>query len=370
MRPSLTSLRSKASRLRSKAGLLRTSWRQVNAHPDRKPGAQVARELLALGRYGMTPQFYLKRLLYQRAAGDPANYLSLAEEHALWDAKRRPNGYLRVFNDKTLFDEHLRRGSESGPVPLPAYLGQTRASILLRPDRSDIRLGDRVAFADALADMVEQSPTGRVFAKPADDNQGAGAMLIRSAPSEQEVEDVEAAALKVDYMFQEALDQHPEMDRLHPGCLNTLRVVTGMTTDGAFPVLGAVLRVGQGESPVDNAHAGGLFVGVDRETGQLRSRAHSYFAFGGATYTRHPGTGVVFEGFEVPHFAEAVELARRAHERLPLLYVGWDIGITPNGPVLVEGNSGAQLLLMEVAAGGFKTDSVMHSFLSENGIVS
>lgn len=348
----------------------REDLRLVLAHPDCKPRRQLAREGFALGRYGMTPQFYLKRLLYQRAAGDPADYLSLAEEHALWDAKRRPDGYLRVFNDKTLFDEHLRRGDGSGPVSLPAYLGQTRASILLRPGRDDVRLSDHAAFADALTDMVERSPTGRAFAKPADDNQGTGAMLVRSAPSEQKVKEVRAAALEVDYIFQEALDQHPEMDRLHPGCLNTLRIVTGMAADGSFPVLGAVLRVGQGEGPVDNAHAGGLFVGVDRETGKLHSLAHSYFAFGGATYASHPETGVVFGEFDVPHFSEAVELARKAHERLPLLYVGWDVGITPNGPVLIEGNSGAQLLLMEIAAGGFKADLVMRSFMTENKIIS
>ena len=363
MPPSLSSLKSRAARLR-------TYLRDIDTHPDRKPRLQIARELLAYRRAGIPRHFYLERLLYQRAAGDPANYLTQAETWALWERKRRPAGYLRVFDDKTLFDEHLRRDVGTEPVPLPAYLGQTRAGVLIRPGRTDVWLRDRDAFGHALAEMAEESPTGRVFAKPANDSKGAGAMLVRSAPSEGDVDRVRDGASRVDYLFQEAVDQHHEMDRINPACLNTLRIVTGTAKDGSYPVLGAILRIGQGGNPVDNAHAGGLFVGVDRETGRLGPRAHAFFEFGGATHTRHPDTGTVFDGFEVPYFAEAVALARRAHARLPLLYVGWDVGITPDGPRLIEGNSGAHLSLMEVAAGGFKADPIARAFLVGQGVLS
>ena len=363
MRLSLTSLRSKAESLR-------TSWHHVDTHPDRKPRRQIARELLAYRRAGNPSRFYFERLLYQRSAGRPADYLTQKETYALWDLKRKPAGYLRVFDDKTLFDEHLRREDGAPPTRLPAYLGQTRASVLLRPGYADARLRDHVAFGHALAGMVEGSPTGRVFAKPANGNKGTGAMLIQSGSLEQTTEEVRERALEVDYFFQEAIDQHPEINRLHPGCLNTLRIVTGTATDGSFPVLAAVLRVGQGSKPVDNSHAGGLVVGIDRETGRLRPRAHAFFQFGGATYERHPETGVAFDRFEVPFFAEAVDLARRAHGKLPLLYVGWDIGIAPDGPVLIEGNSGPYIAGLEIPVGGFKADPVTHAFLAEHGIIS
>ena len=343
-------------------------WDSVDAHPDRKSRGQIVRELLEHLRAGLSPQFYLERLLYQNAAGHPADYLTKAETHALWDLKRKPDGYLRVFDDKTIFDEHLRR--EGCPsIRLPTYLGQTRASILLRPHHADVQLQDHAAFGRALADMAERSPTGRVFAKPVNDNKGTGAMLIRSPPSEQATEKARERALKVDYFFQEAIDQHPEINRLHPGCLNTLRVLTGTAHDGSFPVLSAVLRVGQGSRPVDNSHAGGLVVGVDRETGRLRPRAHAFFQFGGATHQRHPESGVAFDGFEVPFFAEAVSLAQRAHSQLPLLYVGWDIGISPDGPVLIEGNSGPYIAGLEIPVGGFKADPVTRTFLVEHGIL-
>ena len=345
--------------------------RAIAAGPDSKGPARIARELLALRAQGESPRYYLSRLLHLRNAAPVTDFLSTAETEALWAAKRRPEGYVRVYQDKTLFDEHYRRPVRGEPpFPMPAYLGQTRASILLRPDREDISLHDAPAFARALSEMVAASPTGRVFAKPVVGNKGTGAMLVRSDHSTDKAERVRQAASEVDYLFQEAVDQHAEMDQLHPGCLNTLRIITGMARDGSLPVFSVALRIGQGSKPVDNTHAGGLVAGVDRDTGRLRDHVQTMYHFGGRTLSRHPETDVPFGDFVVPHFADAVELSRRAHARLPLLYAGWDVGITPDGPVLIEGNPGPYLLMMELANGGFKADPVARAFLAEQGVVA
>ena len=43
--------------------------------------------------------------------------------------------------------------------------------------------------------------------------------------------------------------------------------------------------------------------------------------------------------FGVPMFQNAVELCLKAAQVKPgLAYIGWDVAITPNGPVLIEGN--------------------------------
>jgi glutathione synthase/RimK-type ligase-like ATP-grasp enzyme len=54
----------------------------------------------------------------------------------------------------------------------------------------------------------------------------------------------------------------------------------------------------------------------------------------------HPMTGERIEGFQLPFWKESVELALRAHETLPTIaLVGWDIALTAEGPVIIEGNS-------------------------------
>jgi len=46
-----------------------------------------------------------------------------------------------------------------------------------------------------------------------------------------------------------------------------------------------------------------------------------------------------WQGNEVPLFGEAVALVTKAARVVPEIpYVGWDVAILPDGPVLIEGN--------------------------------
>ena len=111
--------------------------------------------------------------------------------------------------------------------------------------------------------------------------------------------------------------------------------------DGVY-ILSAVLRMGFGNSKVDNATAkdnagyDGMSCGID-ENGCLKKYAYGYTT--GNRCEKHPD-GLVFEGFKIPSFDKAVELVKSAH---PLIghfrLVSWDIAIDKDGdPVLIEAN--------------------------------
>ena len=56
-----------------------------------------------------------------------------------------------------------------------------------------------------------------------------------------------------------------------------------------------------------------------------------------------------FEGYPVPFYAESVELALKAHALFPrLLTVGWDVAVTQDGPMLVEGNHDWDIEMLQV----------------------
>lgn len=60
----------------------------------------------------------------------------------------------------------------------------------------------------------------------------------------------------------------------------------------------------------------------------------------GMYFDMHPDTCTPFINFRVPYFDEAIALCKKAAKVRPdMRYVGWDVGITPTGPVLVEGNN-------------------------------
>ena len=69
---------------------------------------------------------------------------------------------------------------------------------------------------------------------------------------------------------EEEIIQPPETARYQPESINTVRIVTLCKgNDGS--IIQTVLRVGDGDSFVDNANTGGLFAEIDKNTGVIVS---------------------------------------------------------------------------------------------------
>lgn len=136
-------------------------------------------------------------------------------------------------------------------------------------------------------------------------------------------------------LLEEVIVQHAALQSLYPHAVNTVRVVT--LSDGRDPhVLYACLRVGAGGGVVDNFNSGGLSVPVDLADGTIRMPALNRR---GERFEHHPDTGVAFRGLRLPLWEESLALVKEAARVVPAVrYVGWDIALTPQGPVLVEGN--------------------------------
>lgn len=140
---------------------------------------------------------------------------------------------------------------------------------------------------------------------------------------------------------EEAIVQDPAMAAFHPQSVNTIRFGTFLRPDKVVPMF-AVFRTGVGENVVDNACAGGICSSVDLLTGVIRTDG---VRENGATFTKHPDTGKVFKGTQIPRWDELLslvfELARVVPEQK---YVGWDLALTPEGWCMVEGNDRAMFI--------------------------
>ena len=137
-------------------------------------------------------------------------------------------------------------------------------------------------------------------------------------------------------LAEEEIRQHSVLNELCPSCINSLRIVTLRGADNKFYFLYALLRIGSGAKDVDNITSGGMYMLLD-DDGKSISRA--FCDKTALYYDEHPMTGVKLKGFQVPLFKEAVDLCLKASEAVPEIgYVVWDVAITENGPVLIEGN--------------------------------
>jgi hypothetical protein len=95
--------------------------------------------------------------------------------------------------------------------------------------------------------------------------------------------------------------------------------------------------------------AGGLISSVDLDSGRLGVGCLGY---GGGDHAQHPVTGATIEGRQLPDWLAACSLVIRAHAQAFHEYViiGWDVALTPDGPLLIEGNGKPGVLMPQRAA--------------------
>jgi hypothetical protein len=174
-----------------------------------------------------------------------------------------------------------------------------------------------------------------IFAKAIDSFGGQGVELIDLSEIKDYDQLFKDLKDKRQYLIEDVIIQHDKMNLLCPKSVNTIRIVT-LLVNGETHIMYALLRMGDGIKSVDNISSGGMYTIVSKD-GILRKKA--FCDKTGLYYDEHPFTHQVFFGFEIPCFFEAIELCKQASKVIPQLgYVGWDVAITPNGPVLVEGN--------------------------------
>lgn len=212
------------------------------------------------------------------------------------------------------------------------------------------------------------STDGDYFLKPLDGQCGQGIVNvsvtkdgceINGIPSEKEdiCNRIRTLVNNSCYLIQERIHQHSAINRIYDKSINTIRLITVYDQRRKTIVpLSAVLRVGVNGNVVDNWAAGGLAIGIDMETGRLRELG--FYKHGKGTKTKcHPNTGVTFQGLEIPFWDDVINKAKSLHQHLlPMSIIGWDIAITPDRPVFIEGNDNMEVSINQEADKGLKKE--------------
>lgn len=324
--------------------LLRDPARSRTYYPaaERKSKAAILKDLVGwwLRSREVNEFYYLYGLDRRGAAAD--GVMPYSEFRAIRNARnlhpdRQSAYYGRSYNfvcllrDKAIFSQF----AASLGVPVPRIIAECSTRGLRWTDDG------REAPLDHLVGPT--APHLNAVCKPADGIMGAGLFLLRTDGGRLFLDDVEAsvddlrARLDGRYLIQERIVQHPQLARLHPASINTVRLVT-FNQGGEVTLFSAALRMGARGRSTDNWAGGGVLAAIDRERGTLRGPGYMKPAFG-RIVERHPDTEVLLDGLEIPYFQAAVETVRSLHAHLPGIHsVGWDIAIGESGPLVIEGN--------------------------------
>ena len=139
------------------------------------------------------------------------------------------------------------------------------------------------------------------------------------------------------WLLEEYIEQHPVLKAFNPTSLNTIRMFLYQKENGEVIPLKSFLKTGKPGELIDKTENGGASVFIDQDTGVL---------LGGFNWSpemrplhEHPGTGVPFEGVQIPFWKEAEAMAISALQAFAgTRFVGVDIAISEHGPIMVEMN--------------------------------
>lgn len=240
---------------------------------------------------------------------------------------------------------------------LPMLVGRNEkyrcAKIFVSSSNGILKNSDyEIINKDVAIDILKN--IGECFYKPTvDSSSGRGCAVynFKNGVDSYSGETLESifAGCPANFNFQEIISNCESVKKLHPESLNTFRIVTYIL-DGQvfhFPI---IMRIGRGVAKVDNAHQGGIFIGVE-DDGKLKKCGFTEFQ---DRFYEHPDTGIKFDGYAVPEVRQCIAAAHEMQAKLPQTrLMSFDFVADENGiPVLIEINLQYQTIWMSQMAHG------------------
>ena len=188
-----------------------------------------------------------------------------------------------------------------------------------------------IITVDDVVNLCEEE--GHVIIKVPFGSSGGHGIRFWSKESGQSLKGV-LSSMK-SFVIQGIVTQHEELRKLHPNSLNTVRVMTITDCDKVKP-LSTIVRIGVGDSKVDNVSSGGIACGINMD-GSLKNYA---FDGQGRRYDIHP-QGAHFEDSVIPSLDLCFLMCKRMAPRVARFskLISWDFAIDAEGqPLLIEAN--------------------------------
>lgn len=232
--------------------------------------------------------------------------------------------FRHLFQDKIEFDrafsEHLHR-----------------EWMVVEPDNAD----EVRAFTERHGTIVTKEPIGQA---------GTGVHRYHAADVDDWTAFHHGLHDRGELLIEEVIVQHPDLAAVCPGTVNTTRV-TAFFDGERTHILAIAQKFGRG-AVSDQMSFGGFYTMLDDDGRAVGPGYDSH----GHVHITHPDSGFRIADFQLPMMAEVVAFVDRVARVVPQVqYVGWDIVVTPTGPVLVEGNWGAGVYENKPSVTGIRT---------------
>ena len=187
---------------------------------------------------------------------------------------------------------------------------------------------------------------GQVFIKPIIGSIGNGTEILKY----EDVKDwdlyvhTKLEQYKYGIIAEELVIQDDDMAVFHKSSVNTIRVTTLRLDNGIYTH--AYMRVGTGNSIVDNVGKNGIICKLDQNTGEIIEACNAK----GQKFEYHPDNNTKLIGSKVPLFENVITLAKEIAYTIPhYRYIGFDFAKVNDQWVLIEFNNKTGIVSVQTA---------------------
>ncbi len=305
--------------------------------------------------------FYYFKYLYRKEATNYLDYISFKEQLLLVDHRTLHNpDYVALINNKLYFALFCERTSINTPKLISYNFG---TSFFF--NNEVIQITNKANLITFFENLFDLNKIDALFFRPPSDYGGKGCFKITKLDIQNNLEGLYENLINGNFVHTKVIKQHDDINKIHSKSVNTMRIVSLLTFEGTTEIISAFFRFGVGDGVVDNATSGGFFVGVNLEDGILKSIGHYLPEHGGKEITEHPDSGFKFEGFKIPYYKEACDLVIDTAKIIPDGLIGWDVAITPNGPIIIEANAEPHIPISDIAYGGLLKNKHVKKLVEE-----
>lgn len=144
-------------------------------------------------------------------------------------------------------------------------------------------------------------------------------------------------------IFQEMVKSNDYINKIAPvKAVQTLRVNTYLTKSGDIEYDSQFIKLPPKYAVSDNSFTGSIMVAINPNTGRLKKQGITKDGnkIRNEYITHHYDSDIKFENYQIPCWDEVKSVIEKLHSIFPdLRVIGWDIAVTDQGPVILEGNS-------------------------------
>lgn len=276
--------------------------------------------------------------IYNKYIGEDINIMPDDVCHMIVEPILNPPKYRHFYSDKNMFDRVLRLKFDK-PVTPQTYIRNING-IYYDIDYNKLNKED-ICFSE-LCDcnrIVVKPSVGSSSGKGVLFFEKSGNKFIGGEDGEQELSiSFLDKIYKENYVIQKAVRQSAYISQFSSTSVNTLRIqVYRSVKTGEVHVLNMIIRIGKEGSLLDNAHAGGCFVGIDINSGKLDNKVLNQY---GVQFDTFNNIDFKNNTYIIPNFENVKKFAQKVgecitHQNIIALDVILDEN---NQPMLIEYN--------------------------------